>query len=107
MGRSTQDALLQELVRRVVAAASPERIILFGSGARGDATPESDLDLLVVKADVPHRRRLAQEIYRHLVGVPVPVDVVVYTPDDLERFRACPWTIVPAALREGRELYAA
>ena len=99
--------LLAEVVRRIVEVARPERIILFGSAARGDAGPDSDLDLLVVKRGVEHRRRLAQLIYRRLLGVEVPVDVLVVTPEDIEEFRDKVGTIIGPALREGREVYVA
>lgn len=49
-------SILDEIVRRIVDVAHPDRIILFGSAARGEMGPDSDLDLLVVKAGVPHRR---------------------------------------------------
>ena len=96
---------LDAVVRRIVEVAHPERIILFGSAARDESGPDSDLDLLVVKAGV-HRRRLACEIYRALFGIPVPVDVIVVTPEDVEAFRGKVGTIIDPALREGRELYA-
>jgi predicted nucleotidyltransferase len=99
--------VLDEVVRRIVEVASPERIILFGSSARGAAGPDSDLDLLVVKRGVPHRRRLAQQIYSRLVGVEVPVDVLVVTPEDVDTFRYKVGTIIGPALREGREIYVA
>jgi predicted nucleotidyltransferase len=99
--------LLSEVIRRVVEVASPDRIILFGSAARGEASPDSDVDLLVVKAGVTHRRRLAQRIYSHLVGLEVPVDVLVVTPDDIEKFKDKTGTIIGPALREGREVYVA
>ena len=98
---------LAEVVRRIVEVARPDRIILFGSAARGDAGPESDLDLLVVKRGVEHRRRLAQLIYRRLLGVEVPVDVLVVTPEDIEESRDKVGTIIGPALREGREVYVA
>lgn len=97
---------LDEVIRRIVAVAHPQRIILFGSVARREAGPDSDLDLLVVKAGV-HRRRLAQQIYRELFGVPVPVDVVVVTPNDIQAFRGKVGTVIDPALREGKEVYAA
>ena len=53
-------SLLDEVLRRIIEAVQPERIILFGSAARGDAGLASVIDLLVIKAGVLHRRRLAR-----------------------------------------------
>ncbi len=102
-----EDAVLAEVVRRIVEVASPERIVLFGSSARrARATPETDLDLLVVKEGA-HRRRLASEIHASLAGVGVPVDVVVVTPEDVRRYGESPALVIEPALREGRIVYAA
>ena len=98
--------VLDEVIRRIVEAAQPDRVILFGSAARGEMGPDSDIDLLVVKAGVPHRRRLAQEIYANLFGVTVPVDVVVVTPEDIDRQAGKLGSIVGPALAEGRVVYA-
>ena len=98
---------MKEIVRRIVEVAKPERIILFGSGARGESKEESDIDLLVVKKSVPHRRQLAQDIYVRLIGIPVPVDVIVVRPEDVEELKEPIGTIIAAALREGIEIYAA
>jgi predicted nucleotidyltransferase len=99
--------LTQDLVRRIVEAARPEQIILFGSLARGQASLHSDIDVLVVVKDGSHRRKTAQQIYRHLLGFRLPVDVVVATPTDLERYRDSPALVYRDALRDGKELYAA
>jgi predicted nucleotidyltransferase len=99
--------LLAEIVRRVVEVAHPDRIILFGSAAREEMNADSDYDLLVIKAGIAHRRRLAQEIYRNLFGVAAPVDVVVVTPEDVAELRDALGSIIAPALREGREIYAA
>lgn len=104
MKLSLSDEVFDEVVRRIVAVASPERIVLFGSGARGRMGKDGDLDLLVIKSGV-HRRRLAQEIYGGLIGVGRSVDVVVVTPEDIERFGDSPALIIEAALREGVEVY--
>lgn len=64
--------LIGEVVRRIVAAVQPEKIVLFGSAARGEARPGSDLDVLVINECV-RRRELAGEIYKRLIGVGVPV----------------------------------
>ena len=98
------DEALQKVLRRVVEVAQPEKIILFGSAARGEMGPDSDIDLLVVKSGV-HRRRLAQKIYRHLIGLEQAVDVVVVTPEDLERYKDCPALVIHPALRDGRVIY--
>ena len=96
-----------ELVRRIVEVAKPDRIVLFGSAARGEMGPDSDLDVLVVKSGVEHRRRLAQAIYMNLSGVGVGVDVIVLTPEDIEAQRGSVGSIVGPALDEGRVIYAA
>jgi uncharacterized protein len=106
-GRASAEDRLAEVVRRVVEVADPDRIILFGSAARGQAGPDSDLDLLVVKSGVAHRRHLAQRIYRRLIGLEVPVDILVVTPEDIEAFKDEVGTIIGPALLEGREVYVA
>jgi len=93
--------VLEEIVRRVVAVAAPERIFIFGSAARGEMGPNSDIDLLVVKAGDYHRGRLTEEIYMGLFGVGAPVDVVVATPEDVERYRDCHAAVLAPALSEG------
>src|SRR5207302_7916594 len=85
--------LLDEVVRRVVEVADPDAIVLFGSAARDGMGPHSDIDLLVIKAGA-HRRQLAQAIYRRLVGLGQAVDVVVVTPEDVQRYRHCPGMVV-------------
>lgn len=99
--------LLDEIVRRIVAVAHPDRIILFGSAARGEMGPDSDLDILVVKSGVEHRRRLAQQIHLSFFGLGVPIDVMVVTPEDIDAFRHAVGTIIGPALRDGKEIYAA
>jgi predicted nucleotidyltransferase len=98
-------AALRELVRCIVEVAKPERIILFGSAARGQM--DSDLDVLVVKAGVEHRRRLAQDIYMNLPELGVGVDVIVLTPEDIEAQRTSVGSIIGPALEEGRVIYGA
>lgn len=100
-----EDESLQEIVRRIVEVAQPERIILFGSVARRTMEPDSDVDLLVVKRGA-HRRKLAGEIYMCLIGVERAVDVVVVTPEDIERFGDSPALVIEPALREGKVIYA-
>jgi predicted nucleotidyltransferase len=99
--------VLAEIVRRIVDTAHPDSIILFGSAARGETGPDSDLDLLVVKTGVPHRRRLAQDIHMRFAGLGVPVDVIVVSPEDVQALRDDNSTVIGPALREGILIYAA
>lgn len=98
-------AVLADIVQRVVDVAKPEQIVLFGSAARGAMGPNSDVDLLVVKSGRFHRGRLLEAIYRSLRGVAAAVDVIVTTPEELQRYRDDPCLIVAPALREGRLVY--
>jgi uncharacterized protein len=103
--RTLSEETLGEIVRQIIEAVAPEKIILFGSAARGEMGPDSDLDFLVVKS-CANRREVAQAIYRHLRGVGVPKDIIVVTPEDVERHRDTIGYIIRPALREGRVVYA-
>ena len=98
--------VLNEIIRRIIEVAQPEKIILFGSAVRGEMGPNSDLDLLVIKADVAHRGRLTEAIYMNLIGVGQAVDVIVVTPEDVERYRNIFGLVIEPALKEGRIIYA-
>jgi predicted nucleotidyltransferase len=100
-------SLIQEIIRRILSVVRPNRIILFGSAARGDAGASSDLDLLVIMPDGIHRRRTAQTIYRVLCGIGVAKDVVVVTESDVREYGDEPSLVLYPALREGKELYHA
>lgn len=98
---TSHDPILNEIVSRIVAAVKPDRIILFGSRARGEHGSNSDYDLLVIKDDAEHRRRLAQRLYLELYGIPAGVDVIVETTEHLERVKNLPGTFYADALKEG------
>ena len=99
--------LLKEVIERVVKAASPNRVILFGSRARNDAGARGDVDLLVVVESVRSRRALAAKIYEALADIHVPADVVVATENDLRKNRGVRGALVNRAVEEGVTLYAA
>ena len=99
------EAVLAEIVRRLVAAVDPDKIILFGSRARGDSRPGSDVDLLIVRdsTEKPHRRAIPA--YRSLWGLGVPKDILWYTPEEVREWAGARNHVVARALREGRVLY--
>jgi predicted nucleotidyltransferase len=104
---TVNQAALDEIIRRIVEVAAPERIILFGSAARGEMGPHSDLDLLVIKSGIDSRLDLAGEIYTHMRGVDYAVDIIVATPEDIERYGDSIGLVYRPALREGRVIYDA
>ena len=97
---------LHDIIRRVVEVARPERIILFGSAARGQMTRHSDVDLLIV-TETSDKHRLTARTYGSLRGVGAAVDVVVVSPGDVERYRDCHALVIKPALTEGRVVYEA
>ena len=106
MAKVSQE-VLEKIVQRIVAVAQPERIILFGSAAREDMGPHSDIDLLVVKRGEFDPSRLVGDIYMHLHGVGQAVDVIVVTPEQVERYRHTHCLIIAPALQQGKEIYRA
>ena len=96
---------IDELVRRIVDAVQPLRVVLFGSAARGTAAAESDVDLLIVMPAGTHRRRTAQRLYRELAGVGTSFDLIVATSGDLERQKDNIGLVYYSILREGRTVY--
>lgn len=94
------------MVRRIAEQFHPDKIILFGSHARGTATPESDVDLLVVMPTGGERREQQVRIRMALHDMPLPKDIIVVTPSELERRRKIVGTIEYPAMKEGRVMYA-
>jgi predicted nucleotidyltransferase len=99
-------AILADLVKAVVRAAKPEKIVLFGSAARGNMGPNSDIDLLVIKGGKFNHWRLLTKIYCELPGT-AAVDAVLVTSEDAERYRDTHCLVICPALREGKVLYDA
>jgi predicted nucleotidyltransferase len=99
------EELLQEAVRQILSVGSPEKIVLFGSWARGQARPDSDLNLLIIEeSDLPRYRRAGR--YRMaLLGLFPAKDIVVWTPSEVALWRDVPNAFITAILAEGRVLY--
>lgn len=99
------ESALQEAVDRIATRFHPDKIILFGSAARGQGGPDSDADLLVVMPVEGSKRQQAVQIDLALEGIPIPIDLVVITPDEVEKYRDAMGTIIHEAVREGKVLY--
>lgn len=99
------EVVLKEITRRLVQAAEPDRIILFGSRARGDHRPDSDVDFLIVKSGAESTRDCEVRAYAALGGLRVPADILCYTREEVERWSSARNHVVARALREGRVIY--
>jgi len=105
----TGEQFLQDIVRVIVDTVDPEQIVLFGSQARQDSGPASDIDLLIVKSEpfdvVRSRRKEMALLWRALARFPIAKDILLYSRDEVEYWRDSLNNVVARALREGRVLY--
>ena len=97
--------ILQKITERLLQEFHPDRIILFGSQARGKADDRSDVDILVVCPIEKNRRALMVAMDRALKGLGIARDVVVLSPEEFERDRHIPGSIARPAFLEGKILY--
>lgn len=106
---SNEEVLLRQMVETIVSEVAPETIILFGSRARGDARPDSDVDLLIVETEPfspqRSRRKEAARLYMALRGMAVSKDILLYSRDEFERWKNSLNHVVGRAHREGRVLH--
>jgi uncharacterized protein len=98
---------INALARQIVDLVHPLRIILFGSHARGDARPDSDIDLLIIIRNRTNRRRVEETLCRKLRGHGVAFDVLVATESILAKYKDNIGLIYRTILDEGRDIYAA
>ena len=96
---------IRQMAGEIAKAFNPDKIILFGSYAKGNATAESDVDLLVImeSSDPPPLRSVG--MYRLLNGYMIPVEIMVRTPAEIERYKDVPFSVIHTALRDGITLY--
>jgi len=98
-------ALLREVIRRIVAVAEPEQVILFGSVARRQQRRNSDLDLLVIKSGVTDPAQLARQIRTNFFGIRKSIDIVVATPEAVQESRTQRWTFLGRIAQDGKVIY--
>jgi predicted nucleotidyltransferase len=99
--------VIERIVRRIVASIHPQRVILFGSRARGDAAPDSDVDMLVVVDDVHARHAVAVRVREAIGPEALPVDIIIRDQQELSHRARLPGSVERAAMREGLIIYAA
>lgn len=96
---------LRKAIDIIVKTTDPDKIILFGSRAKGGFKEESDYDVCVLKKGVEHRRKLAQQIYRSLYGVGASIDIIVETPERFEELKENPFLIYNEIAGHGKVVY--
>jgi len=101
------ESLVKEIVRRVLAATAPDKIILFGSAATGEMTRDSDIDLLVVEPDPGDRRKKSVKIDATLSGLGYPFDVIVISTEWFEASKNVIGGIAYPANKYGKVIYEA
>ena len=96
---------IKHVARNMAMAINAERVILFGSYARGDATEKSDVDLMIIAdSDLPRFKR-SRELYKLLRPHPFAMDIIVYTPQEIEKGKKTKVSFVSTVLKEGKTLY--
>ena len=100
-----QEAQLQKLLQTLVEKVRPEKVVLFGSYANGTATPESDIDLLVILESDLRRDHRQEVISKALRPRRVPIDILAYTPAEVQRCMEMPSSFVCHILATGKVLY--
>ena len=101
----SDEEIVTTMVQRIVDGFHPQRVILFGSRARGTADAGSDVDLLVVMPQLDDRRETTIAMRRALGDLPISKDIVVTTPDEIARRGDLVGSVLRPALREGKILY--
>lgn len=96
---------IKQAVDRLVTAANPSKVILFGSYARGDATNDSDLDLMVIERDLPNKFEEMVRLKQVLRSLHIPVDVLVYSEEYVQEWGHLPGSALFWALQEGKVLH--
>lgn len=101
--------IIQDIVKAILEATNPERIILFGSSARGEVGPQSDVDLLVVENESSFhdgsRWAESKRRRRALWGVPVAIDILLLTPEEIQKWKDSTNHVIARSMREGKVLY--
>ncbi|MCF8338540.1 MAG: nucleotidyltransferase domain-containing protein [Bacteroidales bacterium] len=96
---------ISEIINKIVAEYDPEQIILFGSYANGNPSDNSDLDLFIIKESYLPRPERSVNIRRMLAEENIPMDIIVYTPDEVKRSKSNPYSFVYEVLTSGITLY--
>jgi predicted nucleotidyltransferase len=100
------DKTLEKIIQKILEVIIPDKIILFGSRAKGTAREDSDYDLLIIKSDIKNKRELNKKLYRNMLGTNASVDIILETSEIIEEYKDSVGFIYKFALNEGKVVYA-
>ena len=99
------DELIQEIKNRIIIEVHPDKIILFGSYAYGNPTKDSDLDLLVIMPSEEPMHSRVTRIRKLVRDIPIPKDIIVYTPQEVEKWKDASVAFITSIIRKGKVIY--
>lgn len=99
------DATLEKILKKILEIITPEKVILFGSRAKGSNEKDSDYDILIVKSGIENKREISRKIYRNLLGTNASVDIIIELPEIIEKYKNSVGYIYKNILQEGKIIY--
>lgn len=99
------DATLEKILKKILEIITPEKVILFGSRAKGSNEKNSDYDILIVKSGIENKREISRKIYRNLLGTNASVDIIIELPEIIEKYKNSVGYIYKNILQEGKIIY--
>lgn len=99
------DATLEKILKKILEIITPEKVILFGSRAKGSNEKDSDYDILIVKSGIANKREISRKIYRNLLGTNASVDIIIELPEIIEKYKDSVGYIYKNILQEGKIIY--
>lgn len=99
------DFLKEETIRRIIPVFQPEKIIFFGSYAKGNATADSDLDILLEFSEIDNKRKLTIQIRKLFTDFPIAKDILVMSREEVSKYKEMKWSVYCNAIEEGRVIY--
>lgn len=97
--------VLDQIIDKILQVITPDKIILFGSQARGDAKKDSDYDILIIKDSIEDQRTTLRNLYRQMIGLEVGIDIILKTSKDVEKSKSMFVSVTKEALNEGIIIY--
>lgn len=99
------DATLEKILKKILEIITPEKVILFGSQAKGSSEKDSDYDILIIKSGLENKREISRKIYRNLLGTNASVDIIIELPEIIEKYKDSVGYIYKNILQEGKIIY--